>query len=491
MKRITVPLLILLLFAINLLSCDGLDENYSTNPSHRLSFSVDTVAFDTVFTTIGSATQQFMIYNHNDQPLIISEIMLAGSGETGFRVNVDGRKGDHFQNVRIQANDSLYVFVEVTINPNEANQPLLVDDSILFTTNGIKQSVKLEAFGQNVTLLKGGTTYTQNTKLTAERPYLVYDSIVIEKGVTVDVEPGALFYMHAKANIINYGTLIANGTLEKPITFRGDRLDFILNDVLPYDRTPSQWGGFYFRPESFDNIFDNVIVRNGVSGLRFEESTPEESKIKISNSQITNMGENILYAFNCNIEASNTEFTNAGGGVVILIGGDYQFIHCTLSNFMTLEKRSVPCLTLSNNTKSNGIEVIRPLKISFDNCIIDGSFDAGKENYEGELNFSTATGTILDHTFNHCVIKSLGVNNQQFKDVIFTKVSPSYRLRGGEKNKYRFDFRPDSLTTLGVGKADLFVTQKYPVDRYGVNRLTNEGPDIGAYEFVPKEDKEK
>ena len=68
---------------------------------------------------------------------------------------------------------------------------------------------------------------------------------------------------------------------------------------------------------------------------------------------------------------------------------------------------------------------------------------------------------------------------------------PSYRLKGGEKNKYRFDFRPDSLTTLGVGKADIFVTQQYPVDRYGINRLTNDGPDIGAYEFVPKEDETK
>ena len=74
---------------------------------------------------------------------------------------------------------------------------------------------------------------------------------------------------------------------------------------------------------------------------------------------------------------------------------------------------------------------------------------------------------------------------------LFTNTSPSYRLKGGEKNKYRFDFRPDSLTTLGVGKADIFVTQQYPVDRYGINRLTNDGPDIGAYEFVPKEDETK
>lgn len=109
MKKLAAPLLILFFIVLNLLSCDGLDENYSNNPNHRLSFSVDTLSFDTVFTTIGSATKEFMIYNRNDQPLLISEIMLASGEETGFRINVDGRKGDHFQDVRIQADDSLYV----------------------------------------------------------------------------------------------------------------------------------------------------------------------------------------------------------------------------------------------------------------------------------------------------------------------------------------------------------------------------------------------
>ena len=179
MKKLAAPLFILFFIVLNLLSCDGLDENYSNNPNHRLSFSVDTLSFDTVFTTIGSATKEFMIYNRNDQPLLISEIMLASGEETGFRINVDGRKGDHFQNVRIQADDSLYVFVEVTVNPNASNQPLLVDDSIIFTTNGVKQSVRLEAYGQNVNLYKNGLILTQDTHFTAERPYLIYDSCLL------------------------------------------------------------------------------------------------------------------------------------------------------------------------------------------------------------------------------------------------------------------------------------------------------------------------
>ena len=109
-------------------------------------------------------------------------------------------------------------------------------------------------------------------------------------------------------------------------------------------------------------------------------------------------------------------------------------------------------------------------------------------NFPAIFNLSVDDAAPFEYLFNHCIVKTNGSNNEHFKEVLFTNASPSYRLRGGEKNKYRFDFRPDSLTTLGVGKADIFVTQQYPVDRYGVNRLTNDGPDIGAYEFVPKDD---
>lgn len=483
MKHIVAPLLLLLSIALNLLSCDGLDENYSTNPNHQLSFSMDTLSFDTVFTTIGSATKEFMVYNRNSEPLLIGEVMLASGEESGFRINVDGRRGDYFQDLRIAANDSMYVFVEVTVDPNESNQPLLIADSVLFTTNGVRQSVRLEAYGQNVNLYRHGLTLTQDTLLTAERPYLIYDSLVIAPEATLRIEPGAIFYMHDAANILVHGTLLAEGTREQPILFRGDRLDFILNDVLPYDRTPSQWGGIFFSAESYGNRMDNVIVRNGISGLSFEQSTPDTRKLELTNSQITNMGENLFSAFNCHIEVSNTELTNAGGGVVILSGGNYQFTHCTLANYMTLQRRTTPCLTMSNNNNDVGY----PLTATFDNCIIDGSFSAGSDPLEGELYLLADNTVTFDYHFNHCVIKSVGEQNDRFESVLFTETSPSFRLTGGEANQYRFDFRPDSATTLGVGQADIDIARQYPTDRYGVDRLTDNAPDIGAYEFVPEE----
>lgn len=505
MKRITAPLLIIVTLLLNLLAaCDGLDENYSTNPNHRLSFSTDTLSFDTVFTTVGSATKQFMVYNHNDEPLNIERIIQASPATSGFRINVDGRKGDNFDNIRIAANDSMYIFVEVTVNPNGKDQPLLIQDSILFTYNSVKQSVLLEACGQDVKMIKGGETLTADTRLTAERPYLIYDSLMIGKGVTVTVEEGTTFYMHDKAKIIVEGTIIANGTQEKPIVFRGDRLDFILNDLLPYDRTPGQWEGIVFTNESFDNIFNNVIVRNGNNGITCEASDPENSKLKITNSQITNMDGNVFKATNCNVEAANSEFTNATIDVLNLNGGKYSFIHCTIANYMSLRPRHSEAtdeegsytLQLLDNVSEKGSSSYALLQADFDNCIIDGSLDSTKEiTIRMDSKSALLNANNLKYHFNHCVLMLKSIENEHFTNVIFltgnNKNRMEYRMNGGQNNKYMYDFRPDKETTPGVGKADLFVTQQYPIDRNGVNRLTNNGPDIGAYEYVAKEEEDK
>ena len=146
MKRSTYIVCSLLVGWLSLLfGCEGLEEHYATNPTYRLSFSMDTLAFDTVFSGIGSATRQFMVYNPNNEPLDMEQVMLASGEASGFRMNLDGRKGSRFDHVGIAAHDSMYVFVEVTVNPNGQNQPLLIQDSVLFDVNGIRQSVLLEA----------------------------------------------------------------------------------------------------------------------------------------------------------------------------------------------------------------------------------------------------------------------------------------------------------------------------------------------------------
>lgn len=484
MKKVAIAFLVGLTLVLHLFTaCDGMDDNYSSNPNLRLDFSTDTLSFDTVFATVGSTTRQLMIYNRNNEPLNIESILLASGGNTGFRLNVDGRKGDAFNRIGILEKDSLYVFVEVTVDPSDADQPLLLEDSIVFTVNGIQQSVVLEAYGQNVNLYKGGHTFDTDTHLTSTRPYLVYDSLVVAPGATLSIAPGVTFYMHDKANLVVYGTLKSEGRQEAPVVFRGDRLDFILNDILPYDRTPGQWGGIFFKAESFDNVMQHTIVRNGTTGLTFLTSTPDRPKMTVNHSQITNMDGNLFSAINCNIEIANTELSNATGAVAALIGGDYRFTHCTLANYMSLRPRNDTILSL---VLSNILPDKQPcsLKAVFENSIIDGS-------YKEELLLSPGGGAPFDYLFNACVLKTKEKGDAHYPQSILVKQSPSFRQTGGKGNKYCFDFRPDSATTAGVGKADISISRQYPVDRLGVDRLTSpNGPCMGAYEFVPHEEEE-
>jgi len=486
-----------------MVGCNDLDS-YSVSSNHHLSFSTDTLSFDTVFTTIGSTTGYFMIYNKNEEALKIDRIMLASGGRSGFRINIDGRKGDSFSEIPIWKKDSLFVAVEVTVDPNDDNSPFVIYDSVVFTTNGTVQSVLLEAYGQNAHILRGGTTYDSNRTLTSERPYLVYDSIMIPDGVTVNIDKGASFYMHKNAKWLIDGTIKTNGTQDEPVTFRGDRLRN-LTETISYDKVSAQWNGLFFGASSFDNELNHTMIRNGISGLTFEESTPDNKKMEIKNSQITNMDGNVLSAVNCHIEASNTELSNASDHLLFLSGGKYLFSHCTMANYMPpamiskFKTRISPSLTLT--------DTLKPLsQVFFDNCIIDGSFlPDTTEKYSGELMFITDDANMdgndaqFNYRFNHCVIKSTKVENERFIETIFLRknaetdsvkyIKSNERSLSEEKEyDYSFDFRLANESPA-IGKADRSVSEQYPVDRYGINRQTSEyGPSIGAYEYVPQEE---
>ncbi len=103
LKKLLIPLFLVLIF-----SCRK--DSFSTDPSIRLYSSVDTVHFDTVFTTTGSATQSFKIINDNAQGINISSVRLAGGTSSPFNINVDGITGPQINNIDINANDSAYVF---------------------------------------------------------------------------------------------------------------------------------------------------------------------------------------------------------------------------------------------------------------------------------------------------------------------------------------------------------------------------------------------
>ena len=177
------------------------DERFTDDPSCVISFSSDTISFDTLFTTVPSRTASFLVYNHNKKALKISSVRLVGGEQSLFRMNVDGRLPDpsnRVTNIQIKAQDSLFVFVELTINPTEQDAPVYFEDAIEFIVNGVKSEVKLIGYGQDAIIC--GKSWKQDTTLTDNRPYLIFDYIHVAK-VHAYAQKGARLF-HSNANLI-------------------------------------------------------------------------------------------------------------------------------------------------------------------------------------------------------------------------------------------------------------------------------------------------
>ncbi|MCR5433196.1 MAG: right-handed parallel beta-helix repeat-containing protein, partial [Bacteroidaceae bacterium] len=90
MKRFAIYLIILCACAQGLLSCaEG--ETWTHEASARLSFSNDSIVFDTLLTTVPSATKTLTVYNPNRDGIRLPAVLLQQGRSSHFRVNVDGQ----------------------------------------------------------------------------------------------------------------------------------------------------------------------------------------------------------------------------------------------------------------------------------------------------------------------------------------------------------------------------------------------------------------
>jgi hypothetical protein len=234
----------------------------------NLSFSVDTVVFDTVFTTIGSTTKQFKIYNNENRTVNIEEIELVGGESSPFRMNVDGLKGTKITDIDLEGNDSLFVFVEVTLNVNAQNLPMIVEDSIRFRTNGVDQYVKLAVWGQDA--------YFHYKDLNEgiwpnDKPHVVYGYTAVDSAKTLTIPAGTQVHMHKNAIFYVYkSTLNIQGTLGNEVIFQGDRLE------ADYDDVAGQYYGIYFQ-EAKQSTIDYAIIKNGTAGIHLFSEDADNS----------------------------------------------------------------------------------------------------------------------------------------------------------------------------------------------------------------------
>jgi len=428
-----------------------------------------------------------MVYNKNSKPLLISSVQLAGGANSDFKINVDGMAGASFENVEILAKDSLLVLVNVTPKENGQYTPTVINDYVVFETNGVQQQVVLEACGQDVYTWRG-VTLTADSVLDNKKPYLIYDSLVIDKGVTVEIGEGSVFYMYNNAQLIVNGTVKMEGTVENPVVFRGSRTDYMI--TIPYDLIPGQWDGIYFAPDSYDNELENVRIRNGKYGINMDVcDDPSRSKLSMKNVVLTNVSGNLLQAINCNITAKNCEFSNAGGALLNIVGGSSRFTQCTIVNYYP----SYPKLgwVNSDNTtlilsdalpnEDGGEDNYPVISARFYNSIIWGA------KYASTSAIQIISADTIPYLFKNCLIPNGEPDSTQVigcifqaTDSLFQKVDPNDLINNAWYPSFDFHLRQSSPAR---DMGDVEIAAQVPYDMDGYYRLTDGKPDLGAYEY--------
>ena len=458
-----------------LTSCSD-EETYTNSPNLSLVFSQDTLTFDTVFTDIGSSTQWLKVFNPNSDGVRISNIKLASEGKSGFYINVDGQSGLSFDNVDIAHKDSVFVFVEVKVDPTDNDSPVLIEDSIVFSfQNGVHQCVHLIAYGQDVIILDG-IVVNNDTNLTSNRPYLIYDSLVVTEGCTLTLEEGTKLYFHSKTSLIVHGTLHSKGTLEKPVMMRGDRLDHMF-DYLPYDRLDAQWGGVYISKTSNNNILDYTDIHSGSYGIYCDGTDEEQCKITLTNSIIHNVAGSGLRLTCCKAYVANSQISNAKSYCVDILGGTSEFIHCTIAQFYPWKQYEAA--VLFSNTRNDSIVDLH--NVSFHNCYITGAQEDeiyGKK--AGESEFSDA---LFNYHFENCVLATvIDESDTNFIScTLDTLENHGDNFRMIDTENYIYDFRLDSASVARSKSSEQYI-DLYPNDRSGIARQRG-NIDAGCYQF--------
>lgn len=503
-------------------------DDFEFSPSTgNLEFERDTVYLDTVFTNIGSSTYNLKVYNRSDNDIVIPTIQLAQGVNSFYRMSVDGstglsgaQEGKFFENVELLAEDSLFIFIETTIDIealSALDTQFLYTDQILFDsgsneqrvelvtlvkdavfiypdrdqTTGIFETLTFDVDGDGTpdeTTLQGRFLMPSELTFTNERPYVIYGYAAVDEGQTLTIEAGARVHFHADSGILvtNDASLKVEGTastdpeaLENEVIFEGDRLEPLFADV------PGQWGTIWLFNGSVDNDINYATIKNATIGILAEgNQTAPDDKLTITNSQIYNSSAFGILGRATSITAENVVLNNSGqSSVGLTVGGDYNFTHCTIANYWNNSFRQFPALLVNDFVvlADNSVQTNDLTAANFNNCIIYGN-----DNPEFILDDQ---GSVFNYKFNNCLLRFdnntlEGTGNYMFDDTMFY-----------ENNIFNVD--PDfedpfeNLMRIGEnsganGIADPAFSAFVPFDIIGTARGAT--PDSGAYESTSLDD---
>ncbi len=490
-KRLAFPGLMVLGFFLVLQMQSCRQDDYDTSPSLKLEFSADSLLFDTVFTTVGSSTRFFKVYNRHNARVLISNLELAGGSGSYFRINADGRSGTRIRNLEIGPRDSLFVFVEVTVDPAGQDLPLIITDSIVFEVNNNIQDVKLVAWGQDAHFIRPNFydsindidyyVMAENTVWSGPKPYVIYGIMFVAPDVTLTIEEGTNVHLHHRSAIIftSGASFRVNGSMEQPVTIQGDRLE------PAYSNIPGQWGYIWLSATSKDHDINHAVIKNGTYGIIMDSiGSFSEPTLRIRNTLISGMDQTGLELRGAWVEASNLVITDCGvNAIKIQYGGNYDFRHLTVGNYYSWQGaiRQTPSIVFNNYfVDTTGTVNVRNIeKAYFGNSIIYGSLQ------EEILLDIYPDNSHANFMFDHSLVRTS--HHQQlgsfFENSLFNQQP---RFVSTSDNDLRLQEQSPA-----IGAGDPSIAVDIPFDILGNSRA--ERVDMGAYQYheIEEDDDEK
>lgn len=502
------PQIVFFLMGLILSICSCRSDFETEASTGKLEFSKDTIYLDTVFTNIGSSTYRLKVYNRSKNDITIPTIKLAKGLNSKYRMTVDGmqgNKGKIFNNVDLLAKDSLYIFIETTVNIADANpSDFLYTDQIQFDSGQNLQNVELVTLIQDAVFLypkrfADGTTETlpignekiegfyldendpingNELQFTKKKSYVIYGYAAVPANKTATFEAGTKVHFHANSGLIvaNQASIKVNGTvsttdkMENEVVFEGDRLE------PDFENVPGQWGTIWITDGSTNNSFNHLTIKNATIGLLIQNN--DGTTVSIKNTQIYNSTNYGILAQTAKINGENVVINNAGqASLACTYGGNYTFTHSTFNNNWNSSQQVA--VAISNYVTGAIPEVKDLAAATFNNCIIYGS-------YSNEMTLNKKTGAAFKYQFNNCLIKFDNTSNKfatnpdyqfttdpaHYNEIILNKDPKFFKTA---QNKLNID--PTSPAFAKGNSAYLI-----PLDVLGKTRTSP--PDLGAYQSM-------
>lgn len=403
-------------------------EGLYTGNDAVLNFSVDTLHFDTVFTTVGTVTRNFRIENTSNNTLLLDINLKNLDGLNTFRINIDGVSGTEFTNVEIPAKDYIYAFAEATIDYGNTSNPFIISDAIEYKYNNTIQNSYLQAWGQNA-YFHSGILRSADSIWTNDKPHVIvrtgwFAGFGVDTFSKLTIEPGCKIYTTFGAGLYVDGELyIGEAGNQEQVTFQSDRVETLQNGIGFEDKA-GLWRGIVLFSGSKAKIYNTSInqaiigiqgrLHDNISVLIDDLSRPD---ILLDKVEIKNSSQNGFIAINCKSTVTNSLFYGSGSQTVaIALGGEATFDNCTIYNNGTSGSDDSEALILSNfvQTRIGEAGLNHLEKADFTNTIIHGSS-------EEKLAFSKDIQVDFNYSFTNCLLKSQLESEGGFTDCIFNQ----------------------------------------------------------------------